>query len=181
MVQGNCRLARNYGQHRESWDSWGLIVDKISGSHDNKVMRTNPLTAKLLSTILFNGNILPGLIVDFGQWDETYNVTCSYKAPDAQDDPLGGAMDYVAALRRWIITSQSDSLSRMYLQFYTTAEDDLHGTDGPNVYLDAGNIPLGMTPHWGYRGIVTSLGDSYDAGKGVCIYTLTFAVGFVLL
>lgn len=152
------------------WEYRYLNVSSYSRSATASVRQFEPLMLRTFSTVLTNAKIpsMPNILVDFGQWRETFNLSC-YLAGTTQD-----MMEEISDLRRWIREVQGNTGKRIFLQIFP---GDTVGHEG----LDPGLTPLGMVPGYGYRGMVTSgPAEKYNAGEERMEYNLAFSVGIVM-
>ena len=168
--EARIRLVRKDGTNEDKI----LQLETFSKTGKNQAKAFHPMMLKLFSeAFIEGGNVLPSLYVDFGQWSESFTLSCFV---DGTPQSMANQLDN---LREWIIKNQSISTNTFYLQIISGPATS--GSTIEKVHLDARGVPWKLGTGKGYRGILTSIPEyTWPAGKGAVKYKLTFGVGIVL-
>ena len=186
MTEYLCRIAKlKYGG---SWEYKVLDVTKIGYNANNADKVFHPLILRSLSTILtvdtddpaaVEAQGFPTIICDFAQVDEKIPFGFVHKGVgDSEGEKFVECMSYFSQLRKWLYAARLLSTNKLYLQFFVTNPSD---DDDPQVKFDPINIPLGILPGFGWRGVPSNLTlKDFEAGDGSIEMSLSWQHGVVI-
>ena len=177
------------------WEYRYLNVTDIKGDFNNDIKIFSPMMVKGLSSVLdiagvtqeqhLDGTVWPSLLIDFGQWKDTIDITCYMEGPSGSATDIGGTSSRIydtykqfSTFLRWVKRGQADFDNQVFLQLYVK---DINQGHNPRCGFDPIDTPYFAKEGFGFPGLVGSINlTKHPAGDGSLEFNIKFLVGRVV-